>query len=208
MADFYVDRLGLPATERTEQRLALQIGHSLLIFEQDNEPYEQAPYYHFAFNIPKGSIDEAACWLGERARLLPVDGQHIAEFPNWAARSIYAYDPGGNIIECIARQELPLPPAGIPFSDADLHGISEIGLVVADVAGFSADLQQRFGLPFFHRQKPDPRFSVLGDDEGLFIIVPPQRVWYPTADNRSQTFPLEITFEVHPQGGAQQLYLQ
>lgn len=206
LAGFYVDQLGLLPVERTPGRLTLQIGHSRLVFQHNHQEPAAAPTYHFAFNIPAGSIAAAAAWLGERAELLAVGGRPIVEFPNWAARSIYARDPGGNVIECIARQELALPPVAGRFSAADLHGVSEIGLVAADVPAFAAELRRVYGLPVFQRQPPDPHFTVLGDDEGLFIIVPPGRVWYPTPDDRSGAFPLKVGFEARPNGVEQELY--
>lgn len=201
---FYVAGLGLRVLERTPLRLTLAVGHSELTFRALPRPDPDAPRprYHFAFNVPGGAIGAAAAWLGRAAALLPIPGQApdqpVAPFPNWQAEAVYALDPGGNIIECIARHGLDLPPVGEPFSATDLHGISEIGVVVADVPTAVARYQKDAGLPVFARQPPQPNFAALGTDTGLVMLVPPGRPWFPT-DVPSAAFPLEV--EIHPKPG-------
>ena len=58
------------------------------------------PFYHYAINIPANKIEEAKDWLSNRVRLLWMEDykDDIADFVNWHAKSIYFYDPAGNIV--------------------------------------------------------------------------------------------------------------
>ena len=38
----------------------------------------------------------------------------------------------------------------------------------------------QYGLEYFYRQPPLEDFAAVGDDNGLFIVVPENRNWYPT----------------------------
>ncbi|MBC7449362.1 MAG: hypothetical protein H7330_15015 [Hymenobacteraceae bacterium] len=189
LANFYGSQLGLVVIAHSATALTLRVGASQLSFVIAEAG--TAPTFHFAFDVPADAVDAAADWLARAAPLLPVDGAYIAEFPNWLARSAYVRDPAGNIIECIGRRALAWPPAEVPFSARDLRGLSEIGLVVTDVPEFVAYVQRTYGLPVFARQPPTDRFAVLGGDEGLLIVVPPGRPWFPT-DTLSTSFPLLV----------------
>ena len=120
---------------------------------------------------------------------------YIAEFNRWHARSVYFTDPAGNIVELIARFDLK---DNIPehFSSSQIRNISEIGLVFkSEVFDETViKLTQQFRLGYFSKQPPMPHFKAIGDDEGLFIIVPEQRNWYPT-NIQSGVFALSILFE-------------
>ena len=39
-----------------------------------------------------------------------------------------------------------------------------------------------------------PHFRAVGNDEGLFVIVPENRIWFSTKNTTSQIFPMEILF--------------
>jgi hypothetical protein len=39
-----------------------------------------------------------------------------------------------------------------------------------------------------------PQFKAIGDDEGLFIVVPENRNWYPT-NKPAGIFPMNVEFE-------------
>jgi hypothetical protein len=57
------------------------------------------------------------------------------------------------------------------------------------------NLVERYHLSYFNKQPPLPQFKAVGNDEGLFIIVPENRVWFSTKDLQSQIFPMEIDFK-------------
>jgi hypothetical protein len=55
----------------------------------------------------------------------------IADFVNWRAKSVYFFDPAGNIIELIARFDLN-NASSEKFSSEQFLSLSEIGLVFPD----------------------------------------------------------------------------
>ena len=62
----------------------------------------------------------------------------------------------------------------------------------------TTEILQQHQLSYFDKQSPLPQFKAVGDDEGLFIIVPANRSWYPTA-KASGIFPEEVRFETEGQ---------
>jgi catechol 2,3-dioxygenase-like lactoylglutathione lyase family enzyme len=189
LTEFYADVLGFPVLRKSAEAVTLGVGTAQLTFV--TAEVGSAPFFHFAFDVAAEAIDAAAGWLQSAAPLLPFEGADIIDFPNWQARSAYVRDPAGNIIECIGRRPLAWPAAGTPFSVRDVHGVSEIGLVVPDVAAFAQRLISTTGLTHFARQAASDRFAVLGTDTGLLIVVPPGRSWFPT-NTPSAIFPLEV----------------
>ena len=135
---------------------------------------------HFAVNVPPQRFEEAVAWARERVEL--VDGD--VPFPAWRARSAYFFDPGGNIVELIARERAP-------GEDLFLE-ISEVGLPVADVGSAVEWLEAELGLPHFSGNRRD--FSAVGDDRGLFIVVPVGRPWLFT-EEPAPDVPLRVTIE-------------
>ncbi|MGH2800564.1 MAG: hypothetical protein ACRDM0_23435, partial [Thermoleophilaceae bacterium] len=118
---------------------------------------------HVAVNVAPQRFEEAVGWARERVELVDDD----VPFPAWRARSAYFFDPGRNIVELIARERAP-------GEDLFLE-ISEVGLPVADVGAAVEWLETELGLPHFSGNRRD--FSAVGDDRGLFIVVPVGRPW-------------------------------
>jgi hypothetical protein len=138
------------------------------------------PCSHFAVNV--GDFAEAVAWAygQEGARFVEDD----VPFPDWRARSAYYYDPAGNLVELIARERAP--------GDQLLIEISEVGVPVSDV-GVAVDfLEAELGLPHFSGNRQD--FSAVGDDHGLFIVVPVGRQWL-FSDRRASDAPVRVTIE-------------
>ncbi|QHJ06199.1 VOC family protein [Hymenobacter busanensis] len=175
---FYHRTLGLPATHDTEARVTFGVGTSQLTFRATRTPSK--PFYHFAFLIPRNQFVEAFAWVEARTSVLPYQGtERVADFPNWNARAFYFHDPNGNIVECIARYDVP-SDATAPFSGHSLLSISELGLPVAQVPAACTELQAALGIPDFWRGPKRPDFAVLGDDHGLLIVPAEGRGWLPT----------------------------
>src|SRR5438552_3652089 len=172
----------------------LKIGSTDLVF---SETKQAEPFYHIAINIPANKIQEARTWLSNKLRLLWIAEykSDIADFVNWHAKSVYFYDPAGNILELIARFDLHNPAPG-PFSSKQFLSVSEMGLVFKedDLDKKTSELLNQYQLSYFDKQSPLPQFRAVGDDEGLFIIVPEKRNWFPTLVP-SGTFPMKIEFE-------------
>ena len=142
---------------------------------------------HFAINVAPQRFEEAVSWARERAELVEDD----VPFEAWRARSAYFFDPAGNIVELIARERAP--------GDELFLEISEVGLPVADV-GVAVDwLESELGLPYFSGNRRD--FAAVGDDRGLFIVVPVGRPWLFT-DVPAPDAPLRVAIESERTGEA------
>jgi catechol-2,3-dioxygenase len=135
---------------------------------------------HFAVNVPPQRFEEAVARVREQVELEEAD----VPFPAWRARSAYFFDPGGNIVELIARERAP-------GEDLFLE-ISEVGLPVADVGAAVEWLESELGLPHFSGDRRN--FSAVGDDRGLFIVVPVGRPWLFT-EEPAPDVPVEVAIE-------------
>jgi hypothetical protein len=193
---FYGELLGLRAELNDSGSCLVYLRDSTLIFRKTSATMD--PFYHFAFNISSNKLMRAFEWLKKRVAPLWIeeDRGYIADFVNWNARSFYFFDPAGNIVEFIARFDLP-DKAAQPFSTADIYSISEMGLVF-ESARFDEEvnsLMAETGLNYFSKQPPLPGFRAVGDDEGLLICVPESRAWYPGTESRSGIFTQEIVID-------------
>jgi catechol-2,3-dioxygenase len=131
---------------------------------------------HFAINV--GDFDAARDWARTQAELIQED----VSFEMWRARAAYYFDPVGNLVELIARERAP--------GDELLLEVSEIGLPVADVGAAAEFLEAELGLPHFSGDRES--FSAVGDDHGLFILVPVGRAWLFT-DLPASDAPVRVT---------------
>jgi catechol 2,3-dioxygenase-like lactoylglutathione lyase family enzyme len=192
LTKFYGTVLQLPV-EKDKDQIAITTGSSTLVFKETNE---REPVYHFAFTIPANKIEEAKEWLKDKVDLVWIDDYNsdIADFVSWHAKSVYCYDPAGNIVELIARFDLENKTEA-PFSAKQLLSVSEAGIVTPkDTLQTEAQhLLEQYGLSYFAKQPPLPQFKAIGDDEGLFILVPEERNWFPTSI-ASAIYPMDIYF--------------
>ena len=191
--NFYNDILELPVIKHQENIL-ITAGDSKIIFE-DTDAGD--PFYHFAFNIPSNKFEEAFEWTRKKVDLLYLDDYKscIANFTNWHAKSLYFLDPAENILEFIARFDLE-DEANEPFSSKHVRNVSEIGLVLS-AENFDNEVNklfEQYPLSYFDKQPPLPHFKAIGNNEGLFIIVPESRTWFSTKNKTSKIFPLQISF--------------
>jgi len=194
LQEFYSSVLELPVQQIDEKTIQIKIGDSDLIFA---EATTAEPFYHYAINIPSNKIEEAKTWLSNKVKLLWMEDykNEIADFVNWHAKSVYFYDPAGNIVELIARFDLD-NAINEPFSSHQFLSLNEVGLVFPN-ENFEKEvvsLENSYSLSYFDKQPPLPKFRAVGDDHGLFVIVPEHRNWYPT-DKPSEIFPMIVEFE-------------
>jgi catechol-2,3-dioxygenase len=131
---------------------------------------------HFAINV--GDFDAAREWARTQAELIQED----VPFEMWRARAAYYFDPVGNLVELIARERAP--------GDVLLMEVSEVGLPVADVGAAVEFLATELELPHFSGDRES--FSAVGDDRGLFILVPVGRPWLFT-DRPASDAPVRVT---------------
>jgi len=186
---FYAGRLGLPLVARRDDAFCVEAGSTRLWFQLG-----EAVSSHFALNVPPNRFADAKAWAAERVPLIEFEGADELDFSAWEARAAYFLDPAGNVVELIARDRLP---------DADREGfdagsiaeLSEIGLPVTDVGQAVGALEEELGLPHFDGNRRN--FSAVGDDRGLFIVVPVGRSWFPTEQQAGEAgIDVEVAGEV------------
>jgi catechol-2,3-dioxygenase len=188
---FYAEVLGLQCAP-VEDVLTIAAGVTTLVFRERRDLESR---YHFAFNIPENRIAEAICWLASRGVALIPDesGETVHEFKDWNALAIYFFDADGNILEFIARHELANGVSqGQPFSAGEILNLSEIGVSSPNVIETARQLRDEFGL-IPYRQVGEA-FGPVGDANGMFILVPSGRIWYPNTSVPAKQLPLRMAF--------------
>jgi len=188
---FYQDILGFEVLNTREKSLVLKIGKSTLEFEEDLTFYKNPINYHFAFNISANQLENAIIWLKEKnIDLLLFQNKVIIDFPNWNAQATYFLDPAQNIVEFIARRDLN-NTSQASFSVENITEISEIGFPVPEIAPFYKKIEKELKIPMYSHISNLERFCAAGNPEGLFIIVPLERAWFPT-EIINDIFPTEV----------------
>lgn len=174
---FYQDILELEIIENNTKYVSIQAGNSILKFVE-NPQFNSI--YHFAFNIPENKLDEAIEWCKNKVGLIFIKDQNvITNFENWNANAVYFYDNNGNLLEFIARHDLNNAQSQ-KFSSKAILNISEIGIVNENPLELGKELIAKHNLEFFSKNDNSEIFAAVGDDEGLLIMVKPNRNWYPT----------------------------
>ncbi|MDR2224113.1 MAG: glyoxalase [Flavobacteriaceae bacterium] len=174
---FYTKVLDFEILEESTNSFAVQAGETILTFK---EVQEVVNVYHFAFNIPSNQLQNALTWAKQHLDLIEnIEGNLVTTFEAWKAQSIYFTDNNGNILEFIARADIQLNVNG-DFSPTQITCISEIGVVVDEPIAQAEKLIRKYNLSYFDKAKPTEQFLALGDDQGLLIMVTPNRNWYPT----------------------------
>ncbi len=170
---FYSGTLGFKASEERRDHNTINAGATKLKFQKS----VSAQYYHFAFLIPEGRIEACMDYVEKRGiRLLPLDGSKIIEFD--PGRSIYFFDPDGNIAEFIER---PVIKGGQgAFSIDEVVRVNEISYPVEEPLRINKEFRSKFGIEpgqgaFFRED-----FCWCGDYEGVFLLTRPGRNWLPT----------------------------
>jgi catechol 2,3-dioxygenase-like lactoylglutathione lyase family enzyme len=176
---FYSEELGFKEIEAATATdgFAFQAGFTRINFV----PGDKDSRYHFAFNIRPDQLQAAIDWLNyHKVQLLDNEKgtSKIVDFPTWKAKSVYFFDPAGNIVEFIARAAIS-PAGNAPkFSALSVCGISEIGIVCDEVGAMRQWIETTHGIHGFAKQENTDEFSAMGDDEGLLLLVPKGRPWF------------------------------
>lgn len=188
---FYTEVLDLTLIESLEESFTVQAGETILTFEQTENNVE---VYHFAFNIPSNQLENALAWAKTHLNLIEnYEGNLVTTFENWKSQSIYFTDNNGNLLEFIAREDIQVNVQG-NFSPSQIINISEMGVVTEQPMVQAEKLIADYGLSYFDKAEPTEQFLALGDDNGLLIMVTPNRNWYPTSI-AAQFTPAEIMIE-------------
>lgn len=175
MRRFYGEFLGLPILDESRDRLTVAGGETPITFVPAPEGFPD-PFYHFAFNIPENKILTARDWQLERTPIEapgpnlqdPDMPPEVVHFRHWDAHSIFFWDPGGNIVEYIARHTLDNPAPG-EFSSRDILYASEIAFVTDDTAALADQLCDGFALDPYG--DGGDAFRAVGDELGLLLVM-------------------------------------
>ncbi|TDQ30187.1 VOC family protein [Tenacibaculum caenipelagi] len=176
--EFYQNVLELPTIKVDDKLIHIKIGTSNLKFIEDSE--NPSPAYHLAFNIPENKLQEAIDWSANRFEFVKKENEVlITNFENWNANSVYFFDIDGNVLEFIARHDLD-NAATAQFNSSQILNISEFGIVKDQPDVYGKHLVDTYGLHLFKKNHNSETFTVIGDDNGLLVIVKTNRNWYPT----------------------------
>ncbi|AWH86645.1 hypothetical protein HYN59_16705 [Flavobacterium album] len=187
---FYKKVLGLDPYAAEKDLVTFSIGVTKLIFRRSAGI---KPVYHFAIDVPNNRFEEAYRMMKWRTEIISGGPSgDIVDFTNWDAKSFYFLDNNGNILEFITRYSNK-NFSNYPFSSNSYINISEIGMVTNNVTELAETLVKEYGLPIFHRQPRGENFTVVGDDDGLFILGSKGRDWYPTKVH-AQSFRTRVVY--------------
>jgi catechol 2,3-dioxygenase-like lactoylglutathione lyase family enzyme len=181
-AVFWGETLGLPVRGCPDGGIEVSLKSSTIHFER--APTELDPRYHFAINIPRRSIENAATWIGQRHQLLAFHGDPDVEdratitHTDRGASALYFLDAGGNIVEFIANDRLD-NASQVPFGPASLLEIAEIGVATADTAATRAAIQETLSAEVLWGGREGSLLTAIGDDHGVVIVAPTGRGWIP-----------------------------
>jgi catechol 2,3-dioxygenase-like lactoylglutathione lyase family enzyme len=177
---FYGEVLGLPTSVDAEGALHVHAGRSELIFQLDESV---TPFYHVAFGVATSSVEDAVDWVRSRVPLIadPEDGQELFLSKLWGANQFYFADADGNVLEFITRHIEP--------GDTQICYIAEVGTPVADLPATVARFEQELGGA--RKNGESLTFNPVGDSDGLLIVVPAGRNWFPTKQ-AANPLPLKV----------------
>jgi len=186
--NFYTKILELTVQRINDKSIKVQAGTTEIIFYENSSYID--PVYHFAFNIPENKLEDAIAWLKKKNVTLAKtsNGSEIFDFKNWNAHSIYWQDAAGNVLEFIARHNLPTT-SSTKFSRESILYASEIGLVVDDVALEIKNIRNNLDLETFKVHTDN--FAAIGNEYNLLIVVQKNRPWLGGSANiPAQPFPV------------------
>ena len=179
---FWGETLGLPTHAHDGHVLEVELRETVIRFEQASSGLDAR--YHFAINIPRGRIGDAARWLSDRHQLLAFhddpdveEGATIVHTDRGAA-ACYFLDGGGNVVELIANDHLD-NSSQQPFGAGSLLEIAEIGIATADTDATRQAVQETLAADVLWGGRPGWQLTAIGDDHGVVIVAPIDRGWIP-----------------------------
>jgi len=188
---FYCDQLKFPCIEKDENFFCIKAGSSILQIQKNKDDHGSG--YHLAFNIEPSLFLEAAAFLQrQEIQLLESENKVLIDFPHWNARSMYFRDAEQNILEYIARYNLPHHQHDRLFNPNDVLSISEIGVPVNDPREFISAIKSNTAIEIW--KSYGQSFNAVGDEEGLLIVVPEKHKWFPT-DTAAERLPTVISIK-------------
>jgi catechol 2,3-dioxygenase-like lactoylglutathione lyase family enzyme len=191
---FWGETLGLPVDHGGDGEVEVSLKGSILRFVQASPGTE--PRYHFAINVPRGSIHEAATWIEERHELLAFHGDPDVEEGATIVRGdrgasmLYFLDGAGNVAELIANDHLD-NDSDAPFGPDSFLEIAEIGVATEDTVATRTLIEEALSAEILWGGREGFLLTAIGDDHGVIIVAPTGRGWIPVG-LPAQPFPTAI----------------
>lgn len=186
MKTFYCDLIGFELVSETASELEVRGGLTDITFVKTDNP-DQQPFYHFAFNIPENKILAAYAWQKTKTPIVfPRPGarnewhteghpREVYNFQHWNAHSVFFLDPASNLVEYIARHELPNASPVEDFSVKDILYASEIGFIVEAPDQAAVLFQEHLKVqPYIGNSGT---FQPMGDAYGLLLLFQTGTLW-------------------------------
>jgi catechol-2,3-dioxygenase len=183
-ARFWGGRLGLPVRGDGEDAIEVGLRDSTVRFERADPQLDAR--YHFAINVPSGSIDAAVAWLRERHEVLSFDGDPVRS--DVGGGCVYFLDAAGNVVELIASPHVEGEDG--TFGAGSLVEIAEVGIASDDPPATVAAVEEAFDEPVYWAD-PGSELTAVGDRHAVVIIAPTGRGWIPV-DLEARPLPAEI----------------
>jgi catechol 2,3-dioxygenase-like lactoylglutathione lyase family enzyme len=181
-AAFWGDRLGLSVGWVDEDEVEVRLRDGAIAFRRAAPGLD--PRYHFAINLPPGSIGAAVAWLGERHELLAFHGDPDEEDGATVVRTdvgagcLYFLDAVGNVAELISSPYVK-GRGEEDFGPESLIEVAEIGLATADYDATCAAVGGFFGAEVLWGGGPGSELTAIGDHHAVVIVAPAGRGWIP-----------------------------
>lgn len=191
--DFYQTKLGFTIKNQTATTFEVEIGNNLIEFTESH--LEEAPFYHFAFDIPAGSFEEAKQWLQRKVDLSTEGGNDQITFDILDSSSVYFEDSSGNIVEFIERRKTN-PKSDVEFSAKSIQGISEMSFIVDKKLEVANELLNYDIKGMFNSEVKADGLSFMTDQENkvFILLVNPGRKWL-FSEKKSKMFEQEIVLD-------------
>lgn len=181
-AAFWGERLGLPVGWVDEDEVEVRLRDGAIAFRRAAAGAD--PRYHFAINLPPGSIDAAVEWVRERHEVLAFHGDPDEEEGTTVVRTdvgagcVYFLDAVGNVAELISSRFLE-GEGGEAFGPRSLIEIAEIGIATADYDATCAAVGEFFAAEVLWGGGPGSELTAIGDHHAVVIVSPVGRGWIP-----------------------------
>ncbi|UDM79889.1 hypothetical protein [Vagococcus fluvialis] len=190
---FYQTKLGFTIKNQTATTFEIEIGKDLIEFTESH--LEEDPFYHFAFDIPAGSFEEAKQWLQRKVDLSTEGGNDQITFDILDSSSVYFEDPSGNIVEFIERRKTN-PKSDVEFSAKSIQGISEMSFIVDEKLEVANELLNYDVKGMFNSEVKADGLSFMTDQENkvFILLVNPGRKWL-FSEKKSKMFEQEIVLD-------------
>jgi hypothetical protein len=179
---FWAGTLGLPVEHGADGAVEVSLRASTIRFER--APAGTDARYHFAINVPRGSIHDAAAWIADRHELLAFHGDPDEEEgativkTDRGAHALYLLDAGVKVVDLIANYHLD-NDSDAPFGPNSCLELAEVGLATADTHGTRAALVDVLSAPILWGGREGWLLTAIGDDHGVVIVAPAGRGWVP-----------------------------